>query len=92
VNFAGGDGTQPLAFTGNLHSDSYSLAISGNGLANRLSDGGGRTDLTGGYGNDVYIVTNAHTLVHEYDGFTDYTRQWTRRARPARAGPVAGRL
>jgi Ca2+-binding RTX toxin-like protein len=72
VIFAGGDGTQPLAFTGNLHSDSYSLAISGNGLANRLSDGGGRADLTGSYGNDIYIVTNAHTLVHEFDGFTDY--------------------
>jgi Ca2+-binding RTX toxin-like protein len=72
VIFAGGDGTQPLSFTGNLHSDSYALAISGNGLANVLSDGGGRADLSGGYGNDTYVVTNAHTTIFEGNGFNDY--------------------
>ena len=57
-----------LQLTGNLHSDAYSLSIIGNDVVNRLSDGGGRADLYGGLGNDVYVVTNALTVVHEYDG------------------------
>ncbi|RTM12100.1 MAG: calcium-binding protein [Bradyrhizobiaceae bacterium] len=69
---AGGDGTRPLNFTGNIHSDSYSLSISGNGLINKLDDGGGRADLFGGYGNDAYTVNNEHTVVWEFDGFIDY--------------------
>lgn len=68
---ASGAGQEQL--TGNLHSDSYSLEIMGNGTVNRLSDGGGRADLYGGYGNDVYVVTNALTVVHEFDGSQDFS-------------------
>lgn len=65
--------TAALQLTGNTHSDSYSLNIDGNGGVNRLDDGGGRADLYGGYGSDVYVVTNALTVVHEFDGAEDYS-------------------
>jgi Ca2+-binding RTX toxin-like protein len=63
---ASGSGQEQL--TGNLHSDSYSMSIGGNEAVNLLSDGGGRADLHGGYGSDVYVVTNALTVVQELDG------------------------
>jgi Ca2+-binding RTX toxin-like protein len=50
-----GDGTQPLALTGN----ELGQSIYGNAGANVLTSGGGADTLTGGLGNDRFVLTNA---------------------------------
>jgi Ca2+-binding RTX toxin-like protein len=68
IEFLQDAGSGQIHLTGNLHSNAYSMTITGNNEVSVLDDGGGRADLYGGGGSDVYVVTNALTVVHEFDG------------------------